>query len=178
MKISKYNESQLSIEYLRSQLSYNLETGEFWWKVPAQGRNRSKPAGHISKSTGYRSILIKAGTKTRPFVAHRLAWFYVYGIWPKHYLDHIDRNRSNNHISNLREASHSENQMNRTKQAKATSSFLGVSRRAGNKKWKAQIKIYGKVKHIGCYDSEIEAAIAYNQAATERDQDFKNINQF
>jgi hypothetical protein len=176
MKISKHNESLLTAEYLRSQLSYNSDTGEFRWIAPAQGRELNKPAGG-THSNGYRRIKVAVGGRYCEFLAHRLAWLYVYGVWPTLCIDHIDLNKTNNRIANLREANFSENSRNRKKSPNRSSRYLGVSWWESQKKWVAQIKFIGKRIYIGSYDSEIDAALAYNKTALSLDHKFLRTNE-
>ena len=82
-------------------------------------------------------------------------------------VDHIDRNRSNNDLTNLRWVSDGQNGRNISKQANTSSRFIGVCLRKGKKSPTAQITINGKQTYIGTYNSEIEAATAYNNKAVE-----------
>lgn len=176
MKPSKYNESLLTAEYIRTQLLYDYETGEFHWIFKGMGRKRDKQAGTVKGTTGYRRIGITINGKCRLFLAHRLAWLYVYGVWPKAQIDHIDRNRSNNRIANLREATYMENNRSFTKRCNCSSEFIGVNWCKRQKKWVARIRVNKNRKFIGLFASEEQAAIAYNKAALARDSAFHNLN--
>lgn len=99
-------EDALSIDALRALLRYDAETGHFWWLHSSPKRDMSKPAG-FDNSSGY--LLIRIGQSR--YLAHRLAWFYVYETWPQE-LDHINRDRSDNRLCNLRLATRSENMAN------------------------------------------------------------------
>jgi hypothetical protein len=90
--------------------------------------------------------------------AHRLAWLYVYGKWPVNQIDHIDGNRANNAVANLREVSNAENAQNRRK-SRSKSGFLGV--RKENSKWLAEIKVNYKPIRIGLFSTPEEAHEAY-----------------
>lgn len=172
---SKAKEANLTAAYLRSQLSYNPDTGEFWWITPKQRRRMDRPAGS-TQSGGYRHIRLTIDGKNLDFFSHRLAWLYVYGVWPKSHLDHIDRNRSNNRISNLREVNASENNYNVSKQKNCSSKFIGVSWSTRDKRWKSTIRHGGKRHSLGCFICEKEAAMAYNKAALQRDSKHYTLN--
>jgi HNH endonuclease/AP2 domain len=175
MSTANNKEYLVTADHIREQLSYSPETGEFRWIVPARCRRLYMQAG-CTRSDGYRVIGITINKKNILLQAHRLAWLYVYGVWPKFGLDHIDRNPSNNRISNLREATQQENLRNRRKAFNCSSRYLGVSWDKIRKKWTTRIKIVNKYKHIGRFDSETDAALAYNKAALERDPNFHNLN--
>ena len=96
----------LSLETLKEHLSYDPETGVFIRLTKAPGRQR-KQAGGMNR--GYRDIKVCG----KRYKAHRLAWFYYYGEWPKHTIDHINNNKDDNRIANLRDVTVYENQQNR-----------------------------------------------------------------
>ena len=151
--------NDLTAEFLRSVLDYNPETGVFTWKVDIGQRGKKGAiAGNIHPS-GYRFIRV-AG---RHYRAYRLAWLFYYGEWPKGPLDHKDRNRANNVISNLRECTRSENAHNSTK-CWGSSEYRGVSWQKSRNKWKAQISVNNKVIYLGLFDNELEAANVYREA--------------
>lgn len=102
-QITKQN--ALTHDRLLSLLSYDETSGEFWWKERGLGRVMNKPVGTRHEPSGYH-ILNLCWTK---YLAHRVAWFYVYGVWPKDQLDHIDGNKLNNRIDNLRECDTKQN---------------------------------------------------------------------
>ena len=82
------------------------------------------------------------------------------GEWPEE-IDHINGDRSDNRWSNLRNVTHRENRANSYGWSKKTSSkFIGVCKQTGSDRWKAQASVNGKAKHLGLFDSEIEAAKA------------------
>lgn len=99
------------VEYSRllSVLHYDPETGAFYWKETRAQRIAGSVAGAVDKVTGYRIVTID---KT-PHLAHRLAWFYIHGTWPLSQVDHINREKLDNRIDNLREVTISKNQLNR-----------------------------------------------------------------
>lgn len=175
MSTTSNKESFLTAEYLRSQLSYDPDNGDFWWITRNGSRRSDIPAGNTTHY-GYRQIGIRIGGKDFRFQSHRLAWLYVHGVWPKLHLDHIDRNPSNNRIKNRREATELQNSRNRKKTEKCSSRYIGVSWYKAGKKWRSWIRIDGKLLLIGSYASEADAALAYNKAALARDPNFHNLN--
>lgn len=90
-------------------------------------------------------------------------------------VDHINETRSDNRKSNLRKATRSENLRNQGKYKNNTTGFKGVLWHKINKKWTAQIQIYGKGKHLGCFNTPEEASKAYEKAALELHGEFANI---
>jgi hypothetical protein len=137
-------------------ISYNHITGKTTWKP--RDTPRSFNAQYAGKEAGadhrgYRVAQV-AGYK---YFCHRLAWFMYYGVDPGNYfIDHIDRNKTNNSILNLRLANGSFNV-----QASKQDSTGYIKR---NGKYTAIIKINGTVRRLGTYDTEEEATAAYNAA--------------
>jgi hypothetical protein len=97
-------ENELTHEDLLDLLEYNPETGIFHWRRSRPGIRADRVAGTKSRY-GYWQIMVRS----RSYLAHRLAWFYVHGKWPVDVLDHIDGKKLNNRISNLRDVSLKEN---------------------------------------------------------------------
>jgi len=96
------------------------------------------------------------------YYAHRLAWLYVYGRWPHPEVDHKNGDFTDNRLRNLREATRLQNSWNKRRpHANNKTGLLGVSWKARNKKWCAQIKAFGKVTHIGLFNDPVSAHRAY-----------------
>ena len=89
---------------------------------------------------------------------HRLVWMYHNGDFPKSLLDHIDGNRLNNKIENLREATHYENNVNSRKQIDNTSGYKNVTWRKDKQKWQVKCNSFGKTYYGGYYDDIEKAA--------------------
>ena len=102
------NAAILSQEKLKEVLSYDTDTGNFLWLYDSGKAKKGEIAGHKNKSMGY--ILI--GISNQKYLAHRLVWLYTYGKLPANTIDHINRNKHDNRLCNLREATHSENMCN------------------------------------------------------------------
>lgn len=137
-------------------LDYNPETGRFTWKFTITGTAKAGSVAGRMLLAGYRQIRVFG----RLYLAHRLAWFYVYGVWPETDLDHRDRDKDNNGISNLREANDSLNGANKGLAANNTSGAKGVRKRANNR-WRASVEHGGKFISLGTYGSREEASTAY-----------------
>lgn len=101
-------EELLSLDELYRELDYDKETGIFTWKYSRPGVSKGKKAGG-HKQDGSISISIKG----KEYYAHRLAWYYMYKEWPNGIIDHINRNNSDNSISNLRVSNTTDNGRNR-----------------------------------------------------------------
>lgn len=144
---------------LRDLLLYNNETGLFTRITPIQSRRVGDVAGH-TRPDGYKTICIDG----KNYLSHRLAWLYFYGIWPIDQIDHIDGNRGNNKIINLREASSSQNCENRAKRCDSTSGYIGVTLCKKSMKWQAKIGHKGKRTHLGLFSSPELAGNAYMEA--------------
>lgn len=150
--------ADLTAQRLREILAYDQHTGVFTWKMMlAHRRKPGDIAGSLSH--GY----IEIGINNHSYRAHRLAWLHSYGEWPIGQIDHIDGNRVNNAIANLRVVTNQKNSQNRHRVStgKITSEYLGVTWNAANSCWMAQIKVGGKNQYIGQYSTEYEAHIAY-----------------
>ena len=157
----------MTIQKITELLDYNSETGVFTWKVMRGGKRSGTRAGteiRIPQRHGlqiYRSIRLNK----RHYLEHRLAWRIVYGDIPSGMqIDHINRNPSDNRISNLRLVTQSANNMNTKLHGNNTSGIRGVSWHKQIKRWIAELRWNGKKYHIGCYVSKDEAAAARKEA--------------
>ena len=148
---------KLSRDEILKYLSYDRENGIFTWKI-ARGRQPSGAIAGSVTSRGYVRIIFNK----RQYFSHRLVWIVETNAQPAQFIDHIDGNRANNRIINLREASNYENQQNRKKcQSNSKSGLLGASPCDGTRPWLAQITINGKKKRIGCFKTKEDAHSAY-----------------
>jgi len=140
---------------LKEILHYNADTGIFTWNLPRIGISKNTVAGTVGKR-GYARISINGNRN----YAHRLAWFYIYGYLPEGEIDHIDRNRINNKISNLREVSRACNERNKDISKGNTSGVKGISWAKLRRKWVAQIKVDGRGFFLGRYNKFHNAVCA------------------
>lgn len=150
------------LDELNDHLDYDPETGLFTRKKFVYG---TAGVGSIAGSLyrGYLFIRIN-GKKYR---AHRLAYKMYYGLDPVDMIDHIDMDRSNNRIANLRDATNVQNLRNTGPRKTNTSGFKGVCWYSGRKRWRARITYNEKNIHLGYYKTKEEAALAYAKAAKE-----------
>lgn len=153
----------LNLEYLKSVLHYNAETGVFTW-LKSTGRRKKK--GSIA-GTKYKLGYIVIGLSGTRYLAHRLAWFYTYGYWPRT-IDHINNLRHDNRLINLRDVSVKENNQNiHVANKNSSTGIRGVSKE-GNK-YVARIYYDGKQRRLGTYSTPEAAKEAYLTARNNLD---------
>lgn len=151
--------SELTAECLREILHYDPSTGIFSWKIKTNNRFKFKsPAGNVN-ATGYVHIRIR----TKQYKAHRLAWLYTFGVWPKGQIDHINRIRSDNRIANLRDSTAISNSQNRKKAKENPGAYY----KPLINKWESRITINRKQVNLGCFPSAELASKAYLKAKAE-----------
>ena len=151
----------LTHERLKELLHYDADTGIFTRiSSPRQFR-----IGVIKTTADGINGYFQIGLLDKLYKSHRLAWFYVHGEWPTNQLDHINRDKIDNRLVNLREATRAENKKNVIAQKNNTSGYKGVSYFKRRRKWVAQICTNGKRTYLGCYTTAAEASRAYESAA-------------
>lgn len=175
MKLSATN--RISPDRLRTLLSYDPETGQLTWKARPKsdftatprstqetiwrrwnGQHAGKPA--LTAGDRYLSGTVE-GMNAR---AHQIAWAVHYGEWPTEEIDHINGDKKDNRIANLRDVSRSTNHRNRPGRTSTQSGRTGVVWDAQRGKWAARIKVNGKMLNLGRFTS-LEAAIAARNEA-------------
>jgi hypothetical protein len=145
--IGKRSKRMSDFDYFSQLLRYDPDTGKLFWKQPKPGRRLYRPAGHKDR-TGYIRIMINY----KMYLAHRIAWLLVKGMWPVTMLDHIDRDPSNNRMENLRESNHSENGLNSRPKITSQTGVRGVDPRPNGR---FSLRLQGK--YLGVFDSILEA---------------------
>ena len=110
------------------------------------------------------------------YLEHRVVWRIVNGAWPAGELDHINGVRDDNRLENLRDSTRQQNMFNRKATKGSTSKYKGVSWKSKNSKWVAQCCISGKVKYLGLYKTEQEAAKAYENYVKDYHGDYRYKN--
>ena len=153
---------------LIQSLEYDADTGVFTRKLRQAQMSVGSVCGTEKSKGGY--IQIRIGRKS--YLAHRLAWLYVTGSWPKGDLDHKNMDRSDNRFANLREASRSLNMRNVKAFANNKTGLKGTSWRPDKRKWRAAISIGGKQTHLGYFDCAEDAHGAYVAAVTQHFGEF------
>lgn len=159
-----FPESSMNREiHIKDVLSFTERTGDFFWLV-TNGRMRpGDRAGGLTRK-GYLTVQY-AGKK---YAAHRLAWFFVYGEFPRGEIDHINGIRTDNRISNLRIVSRTVNCQNSHRLRRDnTSGHRGVSIHTTSGLWQAQITVDKKPIHLGYFKTKECAAAAYVAAKRE-----------
>lgn len=148
----------LTQEELKRRFYYDPETGVFTRKNFEKGCKLRRKVGTCN-SEGYLSFHINIGKKRHDYKAHRLAWLYVYGCWPKHEIDHINHNKLDNRIANLRDVTRSANLHNCRSFKTKVYGCLGVS--FTGKKWVAKVSIDNKQIYLGTFTTKEAAHAAY-----------------
>lgn len=165
--------SGLTADRLRAVLRYDADTGKFFYLVcHNQYSAIGAEAGWVNPKTGYVRIKVDGHS----FMAHRLAWLYVTGGWPKDRIDHKNLVRSDNWFDNLRPANDSQNKANGHPYKSSKSGVKGVRLHECGK-YQARIALEGgRVKHLGLFDTEDQAAVVYRRAAVERFGEFARVD--
>mgnify|MGYP001616455838 FL=1 len=155
----------LTAERLRELCHYDYETGVFW-KLPATTARLNCAAmcrklGCLNITSGY----VVVGVNKEQFYAHRLAWLYMTGEWPKDQIDHKNGNRADNKFDNLRDATDGQNKQNRQRaQVDNKCGFLGVHWNKQANKWQSELKTAGKKMYLGQFSNPEYASDAYLKA--------------
>lgn len=176
-----------SPDELRQLLAYDPETGKLFWKErgPEWFRDTDcRTAQHACKNWNARYAGREAFTSVDAhgyligaiqdvkYKAHRVIWAMVHGAWPDGDVDHVNSDRGDNREVNLRQADRSQNMRNRGATRRNSTGLKGVCWDGEKKKWLAQIKLDGRNKYLGRYDTPEEAHAAYVKAATREHGEF------
>lgn len=167
------------VEYLRKILTYKPETGLFVWNARTPDmftasrnpknhcagwntRHAGKPALTLKHTHGY----LMGPVLGKQTLAHRVAWAVFYGSWPEKslHIDHLNRDKTDNRIENLRIVTPSQNMENRGLMSNNSSGFKGVSWDKRRKKWRAQLNVDSKCVLSGAFPTKELAVQAYQNA--------------
>lgn len=155
-----------SVEYLRERLRYDPDTGKLFWLdyegMPQKWRTRyvGKEALISLNGKGYK----KGKIDCVDYYAHRIAYTLYHAEWPSDQIDHINGVKTDNRIANLRVVTNQENNRNRPMRRDNSSGVTGVCWHKGINKWCANVRVDGKLKNLGSFNTIEEAAAARKQA--------------
>ena len=165
----------LTIENIRFMFEYDEESGIIKWKNPLTTRTSKGDIVNNKDSKGYLRVNICGAGYVK---AHRVAWMHFYGnaLKSSEHIDHINGNRCDNRIANLRIASIKENLRNTKKHIDGNAPYKGITFNKKCNKWQAQISGGGKYKYIGLFADPKLAAIEYDSHAIEIYGEFARTN--
>ncbi len=153
--------TELTAERLREAMHYSPATGVFTRRIRTANCVKVGDVAGSLTGEGYSHISIY----WRRYRAHRLAWLYMTGEWPKSDIDHINLDRADNRWCNLREATLSQNKANNGMYKNNKSGFKGVVWHKRDRKWCSSIRINKKLIHLGSFDCPATAHKAYIEAS-------------
>lgn len=159
--------STVSYAQVKKFLSYDPILGELTWRASKGNRVRGKFAGGVDRD-GYNYLVVNQ----RKYKSHRIIWLWWYGYYPENDIDHIDGDKTNNRIENLRETSDLCNCRNRGLRKDNKTGVPGIHWNERLGKWVAQITNLGARRHLG-YFSTMREAVARRHAA-EIEYDWPN----
>ncbi len=163
--------NNLTVEFVRSTVHYDPETGWMTWLVNRPPRGKVGGVAGFYRKDGY--YVITFGGKH--YLGHRIAYLIMEGEWPKDGIDHKDGNRPNMKWENLRPASHIQNLHNRPVQRNSLSGVKGVSSSRNGKRWNVRITVAGKTHRLGPFDSLAEAIDVQKKAAVDLVGEFAHL---
>lgn len=150
------------IEHLiHEALAYDPATGAITRRTDARNGRKAGDSATSASKGGYLTVSVQS----RNLYAHRVAWLLTHGEWPAN-VDHINGDRADNRLANLRDVPQQINSQNRTKSTGA-SGLLGVYLDKRRGKVFASIMADGKGKFLGYHDTPEAAHAAYVRAKRE-----------
>lgn len=158
----KEDQSKLTAVWLRTNMAYEPSTGEFWWTKPGFGRTVGKRLGSRLWTKGKSYLTMKIDGTV--YYAHRVAWLYHYGEWPNGFVNHIDADRTNNAIENLRIATSAQNAARRPTKRDIAPSRGVFPQGVG---YVARLHHGGKRHYLGYFSTAAEARAVYEARAKE-----------
>jgi len=155
--VNREAESLIDLDEVLKTYRYVPETGFLYWREKGRKRNMNAPVGGLN-TKGYRVILMRQ----RLYLAHRVIWFMVHGEWPN-LIDHINGNKNDNRIENLRSVNQAQNLQNRKISKRNKSGYTGIN---FNKKRNRYLVSIGK-KSVGWFKTLEEAIEARKKVERE-----------
>jgi len=147
-------------EQLKEALHYNPETGVFTWTSDRNNRTKKGSTAGSKDVKGYIKIRLQGKT----YRAHRLAFLYVTGKFPKDQVDHINHERDDNKWCNLREVTNAENHRNQRLDKRNISGTTGVTLNKKEGKWRVRIQVRGRELLLGNFHKMEDAIKARHEA--------------
>lgn len=153
----------------RNKFTYDVDTDTLYRKYNLEVR----PAKLSTTTQGYLRVGLSSNLQ---ITVHRLIWFLVYKEFPRGEIDHINGDRKDNRLTNLRLVSKSQNQRNRKPNSVSLSKYKGVYKSKTIGSWISSITFEGKRYYLGTFNCETSAAIAYNKKSKELNDTYRRIN--
>lgn len=167
----RMEQKPLTAERLRELMDYDPETGILTARVDQMKRRAGSAVGR-AHAKGYLSAMVD----WREYLVHRLVWLHVHGEWPKGVIDHINGDKRDNRIANLRDTTPAGNQQNRRGANKnSKSGSIGV-RQTASGRWIAEITAYWQPMRMGPFATKHEADAAYAEAKGKHHTEAPNVH--
>lgn len=165
MYVNKDKETRRSLELIKQRMMYCPLTGELRYRnIPQNGKNKGKAVGSLHNS-GYKRFGMRVDGRLWYFLSHRVCWAIFKGVWPDNLVDHKDRNKLNNRISNLRECTKSQNVINSKTKNRLGFKGISIDTRYSKPRYRAYITSGHETKYLGSFDKPEHASKAYKDAA-------------
>jgi hypothetical protein len=167
-----------SFEFLNHMFEISTDSPSgLAWKNPTSTKLKQGDVAGAKNKEGYWNVGIKIKNKTTLFAVHRIIYFLnTKENISNLYVDHVNNNPSDNTITNLRLATNQQNSCNKQKAKHFSSKYKGVSWDKKQNNWRAQICSNYKKIYLGNFETELEAASAYNNAAKTLHNSFAFVN--
>ncbi len=162
--LQQEKQDALPLWRLREILDYDPATGVFRWK---ETMNSQAMAGQVAGCMSHPSPFVQFNIGDKNYHGHRLAWFYVHGVWPEHDIRHVNDNGRDNRIANLKEATNQQIILSFPLRRNNTSGYKGVSFHKKTRRWRASLHTKEKWIHLGLFDTKEEAYEAYCEAGRQ-----------
>ena len=147
---------KLNQEIVRELFDYDADVGKLSWKKLTPLREKKGGVVGYKHCMGYQAVSILG----EEYLVHRIIWLWNYGYMPEHVIDHIDKDKQNNKLNNLREVTTQCNIRNSKLCKKNTSGVKGVSWYGRDNVWVSYIKVSRGVKSLGRYKDFVDAVAA------------------